>query len=128
MKVMQSPVDYASNYLKEKAERDHVQTEKEKRDTEFFTELRTRREKEMAELREKRRVEQEAFRKETRPLRPLPSLPPALIKNEPHDPSAPMLVNPNPELRERERRLSIADDKGIFGLGLLGLIRRRRGL
>ncbi len=128
MKVMQSPVDYASNYLKEKVKQDHVQMEKEREDAEFLEMLRVRREKSESEFREERRAESEKFRLGVKPLRPLPELPPMLVKGEPHDSSAPALINPSPALRKEVGVLDIVNDKGVLGIGLAGLLRRRLGI
>lgn len=128
MKTMQSPVDYASNYLKEKVKRDHVQTEKEREDAEFLEMLRVRREKSESEFREERRAELEKFRLGVKPLRPLPELPPMLVKGEPHDSSAPALINPSSAVRKGAEVSGIANDKGVLGFGLAGLLRRRLGI
>lgn len=114
---------------KKRAEAVERRKRQEAGEAEFFAELRENREKSNAEFLEKRRADEEEFRAGIVPLKPLPNLPPALVLGEPHDSDAPMLVNPGPTLK-RGARVGVlgAAEEGIFGFGLLGVLRKRTGL
>lgn len=123
LKAMQSPSHESwSKYIQKHQQK--IEEEKqaqEERDEKFYRGLRERREKSKAEFQEKRRLDQERLRAETKPLKPLPELPPALIKGELISPSTPALINPEP----REEKAPGAEAGGIFGFGIFPLLRRR---
>jgi len=120
--AMQEPVDYSSYYLKAKAERDRKQREREASDRRFFAELRAKQERERPKIKMEEEKVWEALSWRAKEA-PISDSKWEEIRRHAAKPSF------GPEMTtaraEAEAEATSPVDRGIFGFGLLGVVRKQ---